>query len=240
MDGIATLFSVVPNAMILVDAQGAIVLANERLCHLFGYAEGALAGRSLADLMPQRFRETHAHHLEAYFRAPYVRELGIGMELTALHADGSEFPIEISLNPYHAADAVFTVACMRAITDRKVSETRIKHLNRVLTMHSRINALIVRAHDREELFREACRISVEAGAFTMAWIGLLDADGLKLRVAASYGERADEYLHEIENETPLMAGPAGTSIREDRPVWIQDFQNSPLTTPWHERIKRFE
>ncbi len=238
-DGIATLFSVVPNAMILVDSQGTIVLANERLCHLFGYAEGALAGRPLADLMPERYRETHAKHLDAYFRAPYVRELGIGMELIALHADGSEFPIEISLNPYHGADAVFTLASMRAITERKASETRIKHLNRILTMHSRINALIVRVHDREELFREACRISVEAGAFTMAWVGLLDADGLKLRVAASYGERAEEYLRDIETETPLMSGPAVRSIREDRPVWVQDFLHSPLTTPWHERIKRF-
>ncbi len=225
--------------MILVDAQGSIVLANERLCHLFGCAEGALAGHSVADLMPQRYRDTHAQHLDAYFRAPYVRELGIGMELVALRADGSEFPVEISLNPYYAADAVFTVASIRAITDRKASESRIKHLNRILTMHSRINALIVRAHDREELFREACRISVEAGAFTMAWIGLLDADGLKLRVAASYGQRADEYLREIENEVPLMAGPAGTAIREDRPVWIQDLQNSPLTAPGHQRIKRF-
>ncbi len=239
MDGIATFFSVIPNAMILVDAQGIIVLANERLCRLFGYTEGALADRPVADLMPERYRMTHAQHLDAYFRAPYVRELGIGMELIALHADGSEFPIEISLNPYHGPDAVYTLASMRAITERKASETRIKHLNRILTMHSRINALIVRAHDREELFREACRISVEAGAFTMAWVGLLDADGLKLRVVASYGERADEYLRDIETETPLTEGPASMAIREDRPVWIQDFLHSPLTVPWHERIRRF-
>ena len=239
MDGIATLFSVVPNAMILVDAQGTIVLANERLCHLFGYDEGALTGWPVADLMPHRFRETHAMRLDAYFRSPYVRELGIGMELTALHADGSEFPVEISLNPYNGPDAIYTLASIRAITDRKASETRIKHLNRILTMHSRINALIVRVHDREELFREACRISVEAGAFTMAWVGLLDADGSKAQVVASFGEHADEYLTGIETEAPIMQGPLGVAVREDRPVWIQDYRHSLLTAPWHKRSERF-
>jgi diguanylate cyclase (GGDEF)-like protein/PAS domain S-box-containing protein len=239
MDAIATFFSVVPNAMILVDAQGMIVLANERVCSLFGYAEGALAGRPVADLMPERYRETHAKNLEAYFRAPHVREMGIGMELIGLHAEGSEFPIEISLNPYGGPDAVYTLASVRAITERRATEIRIKHLNRILTMQSRINALIVRVHDREELFREACRIAVEAGAFTMAWVGLLDADGSKARVAASFGEHADEYLKGIEAEAPLLQGPVGVAVREDRPVWIQDYQHSPLTAPWHKRSERF-
>ena len=148
------------------------------------------------------------------------------MELVGLHADGSEFPVEISLNPYAGPDAMYTLASMRAITERKATETRIKHLNRILAMQSRINALIMRVHDREELFREACRIAVEAGAFSMAWIGVLETDGSQMRVVASFGERAEEYLSEIESEVPLLAGPAGTAIREDRPVWIQNVQQT--------------
>ena len=165
--------------------------------------------------------------------------MGIGMELTAQHADGSEFPVEVSLNPYGEPGVVYTLASVRAIQERRATEIRIRHLNRILAMQSRMHALIVRVHDREDLFREACRIAVEAGAFTMAWIGMLDGDGSQVRVVASYGDRAEEYLTNIETETPLMTGPAGTAIRENRAVWIQNFQQHELTKPWHERSAGF-
>ena len=239
MQGIESFLSVVPNPMMLVNAQGVIELANEHACSLFGYASGELAGKSVAALMPERFRETHAKHLEVYFQSPYAREMGNGMELTACRADGSEFPVEISLNLYGGTDRVYTLASVRKIADRKATEVRMRHLNRVLAMQGRINALIVRVHDRDELFRVACRIAVEAGAFRMAWIGLLDVDTREIRVAASFGERASEYLEGIEEEAPFQRGPAGVSIREGRPVWIRDYQQSPLTEPWHERNLQF-
>jgi len=235
MDGIANFFSVVPNPMVLVDTQGMVVLANERVCNLFGYADGGLTGKMVAELIPERFRESHVKYLEEYFRTPHVREMGIGMELTGLHADGTEFPVEVSLNPYGETGAVYTLASVRAMKERRATEVRIRHLNRILAMQSRMHALIVRVHDRDELFREACRIAVEAGAFTMAWIGLMDGDGGQMRVVASHGERAAEYLKNIETETPLMSGPVGTAINENRPVFIQDFQQNELTTPWHGR-----
>jgi diguanylate cyclase (GGDEF)-like protein/PAS domain S-box-containing protein len=239
MDGIANFFSVVPNPMVLVNTQGIVVLANERVCSLFGYEEGALTGKAVSELIPERFRESHGKHLEEYFQAPVVREMGIGMELTGLHADGSEFPVEVSLNPYGETGTMYTLASVRAIKERRATEIRIRHLNRILAMQSRMHALIVRVHDRDELFREACRIAVEAGAFTMAWIGLQDADGEQIRVVASHGERAVEYLTNIETETPLTTGPAATAIRENRAVWIQNFQQNELTKPWHERSAGF-
>ncbi len=239
MQGIANFLSMVPNPMILVNEQGVMVLANDHTCSLFGYAPGELVGRPVTALMPERYRETHVKHLEAHSRSPHERDMGIGMELMACRADGSEFAVEISLNRYAGMDGVYTLASVRLIADREATEIRIRHLNRVLAMQGRINALIVRVHDRDELFREACRIAVEAGAFGMAWIGLLDADTQEIRVAASFGERAREYLEGIELEAPFQRGPAGVSIREGRPVWIQDYQHSPLTEPWHKRSAQF-
>ncbi|WP_158787298.1 EAL domain-containing protein [Granulicella sp. L46] len=239
MDGIANFFSVVPNPMVLVNTQGIVVLANERVCNLFGYDEGALTGKAVADLIPERFRESHLKLLTTYFQAPHVREMGIGMELTGLHKDGSEFPVEVSLNPYGEKDAVYTLASVRAIKERRATEIRIRHLNRILAMQSRMHALIVRVHDREELFREACRIAVEAGAFTMAWIGLVDPETSQIQVVASHGARAKEYLTDIEAEVPLSAGPAGTAITENRPVWIQNPEDQELDTPWHRHGKGF-
>jgi diguanylate cyclase (GGDEF)-like protein/PAS domain S-box-containing protein len=239
MDGIANFFSVVPNPMVLVNAQGIVVLANERVCSLFGYEEGALTGKAVWELIPERFRESHVRYLEEYFLAPVVREMGIGMELTGLHADGSEFPVEVSLNPYGETGTMYTLASVRAIKERRATEIRIRHLNRILAMQSRMHALIVRVHDREELFREACRIAVEAGAFTMAWIGLQDAEGQTIQVTASYGERAEEYLKDIEANAPLSAGPAGTAIDENRPVWVQNSEYSDPDLQLQERSKDF-
>jgi diguanylate cyclase (GGDEF)-like protein len=106
-------------------------------------------------------------------------------------------------------------------------------------MQSRMHALIVRVHDREELFREACRIAVEAGAFTMAWIGLLDTETSQIQVVASYGERAKEYLKDIEAEAPLSAGPAGTAISENRAVWVHNSEHEEQDTPWHRHSRGF-
>ena len=239
MQGIANFFSIVPSPMVLVDARGIIVLANEHTCNLFGYEPGGLMGKAVADLMPERSRDAHAKHLEGYFRSPCVREMGIGLEVKGLRADGSEFLIEVSLNPYAETDAMYTLASIRAITERKATEARIRHLNRVLAMQGSINALIVRVHDRDELLREACRIVVETGAYTMAWIGLLDTDGSEIQIAASFGEHAEAFLQDIEIETPLHSGPMSVSIRENRPLWIHNYRQSALTAPWHERSERF-
>ncbi|KAF0163126.1 MAG: response regulator receiver [Rhodocyclaceae bacterium] len=75
----------------------------------------------------------------------------------------------------------------RDITERKKSEARIRYLNRVYAMLSGINTLIVRVRDRDELFREACRIAVETGGFRMAWLGVLDLRVMKIVPVASAG-----------------------------------------------------
>jgi diguanylate cyclase (GGDEF)-like protein len=161
--------------------------------------------------------------------------MGRDKELTACHADGSEFPVEVGLSPYGETSNRYTLVSVRTITERKATETRIKHLNRVLAMQSRITELIVRVHDREELLREACRIAVEVGAFNMAWIGLLDGDPLELQVQASFGAHAEKYLRTIQCEVRRLMGPEDAIIRGNQPLWIQDYHHDPLTAMWHER-----
>jgi diguanylate cyclase (GGDEF)-like protein/PAS domain S-box-containing protein len=237
MQGVANFFSIVPSAMILVDARGMIVLANEHTCSLLGYEPGGLTGKIVADLMTEQYRTKHAKLLEDYFRSPAVGEMC--RELMVQHVDGSEVPIEISLNPYRSVDAVYTLLCIRAIAARKATESSMMHLKCVLAMQGRINALIVRVHDRDELLREACQIVVETGAFKMALIGLLDTDGTEIQIAASSGEDAEAYLQDIENKIPLQGGPMRASIRENRPMWIQRCQQGSLAAFWHERYMRF-
>jgi diguanylate cyclase (GGDEF)-like protein/PAS domain S-box-containing protein len=167
------------------------------------------------------------------------------LEYEIIGLRGTRRWLETHAAPMRDADDRVTMmlGVTRDITERKAAGIRIRHLNRLFAMQSSINALIVRVRDCDELFREACRIAVEAGAFSMAWIGLIAPDTPMVRVAASFGDHADEYLRGIEistdTETPPGQGPTGTAIRENQPVWIQDFQHNALTAPWHERGARF-
>lgn len=121
LQGIAKFLPVVLDPMVLVDSSGLIVLANAQTYKLFGYQPDELAGRPVACLLSERYRASHGKHLDDYFRAPSVRSMGIGLELSARRADGSEFPVEISLSPYADQDTqgVFALAAIRDITERK-------------------------------------------------------------------------------------------------------------------------
>jgi PAS domain S-box-containing protein len=66
---------------------------------MFGYEPKSLVGRPIGDLVPERYRETHAADRAAYHDNPHARPMGVGLELSALRADGTEFPVEISLSP---------------------------------------------------------------------------------------------------------------------------------------------
>lgn len=239
MQAIENFLSIAPHPMILVDPQGTIVLANEYACSLFGYPPGRLTGTPLALLIPERSRGIHARPMEAFLQSPHIQKMGMGLEVNACAADGREFPVEISLNPYGDRRAPYTLATIRVLPIRKATETRIRHLNRLLAMQSRTNALIVRVQDREELFREVCRIAVEVGAFCMAWVGLLDVDGSELQILASFGAHAEEHLSIAGSAVRLLKGPEGTALRENRSVWIEDYYNNPLTATQHERTTRF-
>jgi diguanylate cyclase (GGDEF)-like protein/PAS domain S-box-containing protein len=239
MDAIADFFAAVPNAMVLVDTHGMIVLANELACELFGYKACKLTGKPVSLLIPERFRAARKGKLEEYFAAPVEGDAGIGLKLVGCHADGSDFPVEISLSPYASGDVMYTVGSIRSNAERATTEVRIRNLNRILAMQSRIHGLIMRVSEREELFREACRIAVEEGGFCMAWVGVLSADGAHIQVAASFGERAEEYLGAVDQEMSLMDGPAGAAVRDNQPVWVRSFQDSPAEARWDRRGAEF-
>src|SRR6266567_2728280 len=110
-----------PDALVIVDRNGNIVLVNGQTEAVFGYARSELLGQPLELLLPQRFHTAHASHRERYFSAPRTRPMGIGLNLVGRRKDGTEFPVEISLNPLlldgalHALGAVRDVSAQRAV-----------------------------------------------------------------------------------------------------------------------------
>lgn len=111
-----------PNAMVMVDRTGRIEMVNLQTEWVFGYARDELLGQPVEMLIPERFRRHHPWLRMVFFADPKSRPMGLGRELYALRKDGSEFPVEIGLNPIEAEEGAMVLAAIVDITDRKQKE----------------------------------------------------------------------------------------------------------------------
>jgi PAS domain S-box-containing protein len=114
-----------PDAIIIVDQGGRISIANEEAARLFGYPVEELTGRPIDLLVPERARERHAGHRENYLRHPVRRKMAASLQLTASRADGTEFPVDISLAPVETDDGLFVSATVLDISERIRTEREL-------------------------------------------------------------------------------------------------------------------
>jgi diguanylate cyclase (GGDEF)-like protein len=117
----------------------------------------------------------------------------------------------------------------RDVTERHAQQQKINRLSRIRAVLTSVNAAIVRIRDREALFEEACRIAVEDGKFTMAWIGIAESDAQKVKPVAWYG--CDEgYLAEVGHELSIRIadpGAAARVLRQRSAVIVNDIAVDP-------------
>ncbi len=125
-----------PNGMMMVDPGGVITLVNTQIEQLFGYRREDLLGRSINILIPRRFHDFEKQFREEFFADPKARTLGRGQEFFGLRKDGSEFPVEIGLNPISSPNGTQVLASVVDITERKMVEEEIRALN--ITLERRV------------------------------------------------------------------------------------------------------
>ncbi len=175
--GLSELLDLSPDALVIVDRTGTIVLANERAASIFGYRLEEMQGKPLEMLLPERLRTLHTAHQEHYFAEPHTRSMGMGLELLGRCQDGREFPVDISLRPVLLGDQLLTLAAVRDVSEQRRAE--------------------------RERFQQRAQIHLQAGLIDLAHDAILARDALgrvtfwNKGAEALYGWTAQEALGRI-------------------------------------------
>ncbi len=142
------LFDFMPDAVIVSGPDGSIQYVNRMTETLFGYARAELVGRLIEVLIPARLRTAHRSHRDTYFAAPRLRPMGLGLQLTGLRKNGTEFPLEISLAPFSFNAETYAFAAVRDVTERKWLEEQARQLTKAEDeIRERDEVLTIASHE---------------------------------------------------------------------------------------------
>jgi len=137
-----------PAAMIMVDDTGTIVMVNHATEELFGYDASELLQQKIELLLPERYRGSHESLRAAFTREPRARPMGDGLDLSALRKDGTEFPVEIGINPTRSAEGTLVLASIMDLSERRRAKQELERSNAELQHFAH-----VASHDLQEPLR---------------------------------------------------------------------------------------
>jgi two-component system sensor histidine kinase DevS len=193
------------------DEDGHILFANRQVAQMFGYDQATLLDLRVDDLLPERLRTAHRDHRARYHAQPRVRAMGVGLILHGYRADGSEFPVEISLSPVGPADGQqLVVAAVRDVRERIATEERLRSIGQHLRL----------VEDRERIARELHDVVIQklfAAGMTVQALAVRTADATLAERLDTVVDELDETIREIRTAIyGLQAGDRNTpGVRAD-------------------------
>ncbi|MBT9514268.1 MAG: PAS domain S-box protein [Acidovorax sp.] len=212
-----------PDAIVMVNVTGRIVLVNSQAERVFGYPRTELLGQAVEVLLPHRYRGTHLGHRSGFFGQPRTRTMGAGLELHGLRKDGSEFPVEISLSPIDTEEGTMVMSAIRDITDRKRADQKFKDL-----LEAAPDAMVI-------VNREGRIVLVNSQAVKLfGWSrDELLGQAIELLVPERFGARHPEHRHRFFAEPRSRSMGAGLDLyglRKDKSEFPVEISLSPLET----------
>ncbi|WP_213953931.1 ATP-binding protein [Variovorax sp. dw_954] len=226
-----TLFGAYPDALLLVDRQGTIRLANPAALDLLGYSMDQLTGLSIEQLVPDAIRPRHAAWRGAYAEQPRARAMGTQMDLVARRRDGSEVMVEIGLSPLQDHGLPYVVAAIRSVGDYPRVRQALQRA-RYAEHLARFGRLAVEARGSQQLLELVPVIASEALQVEMAKVLLLEASGLEFRIAAGVGLLPEESAGRRIPNTP--GSPSGHVVATGESVLMRDYASEHrFTIPAH-------
>ncbi len=218
-----------PSGMLIADEAGHIVLVNAKIEQMFGYDRTDLLRMSVDELVPQKYRAGHFRNRESYYEKPETRAMGAGRDLRAVRRDGTEFPVEIGLNPIHTREGLLVLGVIVDITERRAAQEAIAQLSADLEERVRNRTSELMGLNAElESFAYAVSHDLRAPIRAM--------DGFSQALMEDFGEKLDDtaqdYLNRIRSGSQRMGNLIDGLLKLSRvaraELKVEDFDLSAL------------
>ena len=233
------LMDAIPDLLFEVGLDGTIYNYHTHITELLATSPENFLGKKFSDVLP----ENAANICQSAINEANEKGISTGKQYS-LQLPHGEYWFDISVAPIKENENLISryVFLARDVTDQKKSVLELVKLNRIQALNRQINDLIIRIHNKKQLFEEVCQIASTYGNFRMSWISEIDEQSKVIRPLVWYGHE-DGYLKKIQkisSEKNLFGnGPTGIALREGKVSICNNIGTDPKMAPWREEaLKR--